>query len=85
MNEPLYELMRDVIRQVRREKKMLIAALVISIFLNFAEAITFGYFYSQWDYQTTSTTTTEQSVDGDDGSIVNGDQYNDKSQNRSTQ
>lgn len=84
MDEPLMKMMVDIIKQMKHDKKMLIIALIVSIFLNFAEAITFGYFYSQWDYQTT-TTTTEQTVDGDEGSIINGDQYNDDSQNRSNE
>ena len=84
MNDPMNRLLADIIKQTRHERKMLIIALVISIFLNFAEAVTFAWLYSQWDYQTTTTTTTEQTVDGDDGSIVNGNQFNDQSQDRST-
>lgn len=86
MEDPMIHLLKDIIRQQKHDKKMLVIALVISIFLNCAVSITFIYFQSQWDYQTTTTTTTEQQVDGDNGTILNGgDQYNDNAQNRSTE
>ena len=84
MNDPMTELLKDVLQQKKRDMKTLIVVLIISLCMNFAEAVVFLYFQSQWDYQTTTTTTTEQTVDGDDGNIINGDRYNDDSENRST-
>ena len=50
--------------------------------MHLATIIGFLYYESQFETTVTTTTTTKQDVNGDDGSIVNGDQYNDKSQNR---
>lgn len=80
----LCEIMKDVIDQKREQTKFLFICLIISIVINLVEIGAFLYFESQWEYGTEKTvTTTEQTVDGDDGSIVNGDQYNDRSVNQS--
>lgn len=76
-------LFRDMFEHKKREARFLFILLVISLCMNVIEVTAFLYFQSQWDYKTTTTTTTTQSVDGQDNDIVNGDQYNDESQNRS--
>ena len=84
MNDPFTNLLVDIIKQKKREGRALLIALIISLCLNCAEVVCFLYVQSQWQYEVTTTTTTEQKVDGEDNAIVNGDQYNDESQNRST-
>ncbi len=82
MDKEVMEVLRDVLEYKKREARFLFIALVVSLCLNLAEVGAFLFYESQWEYSDTVTTTT-QSVDGDDGSIVNGDQYNDESQNKS--
>lgn len=41
-----------------------------------------AFLYFESHMVTTTTTTTTQTVDGEENDIVNGDQYNDESQNR---
>ena len=80
------ELMRDMLNYKKKESKFLFIALVCVIIMNLMEVGAFLWFESQWEYTdtvTTTTTTTEQEVTGDDGNIVNGDQYNDESKNQS--
>lgn len=79
------ELMKDMLEYKKKEAKLLFILLIISFIVNIAQVGAFLWFESQWEFNDTitTTTTTEQSVDGDDGSIVNGDQYNDQSQNKS--
>lgn len=79
------ELMKDMLEYKKKEAKLLFILLIISFIVNIAQVGAFLWFESQWEFSDTitTTTTTEQSVDGDDGSIVNGDQYNDQSQNKS--
>ena len=78
-------LMKDMLEYKKKEAKLLFILLIISFLVNIAQVGAFLWFESQWEFSDTitTTTTTEQSVDGDDGSIVNGDQYNDQSQNKS--
>ena len=79
------ELMKDLLEYKNKEAKFLFILLVISFIVNIAQVGAFLWFESQWEITdtVTTTTTTEQSVDGDNGNIVNGDQYNDESQNKS--
>lgn len=79
------ELMRDLLEYKKKEAKFLFILLVISFIVNIAQVGAFLWFELQWETTDTitTTTTTEQSVDGDNGNIVNGDQYNDESQNKS--
>lgn len=80
-NKALIELMKDLLAYKRKEAKYLFIALVAVIVMNLLMVGAFLYFESQM--QTVTTTTTTQTVDGEENDIVNGDQYNDKSQNRS--
>ena len=79
------ELMKDLLEYKKKEAKFLFILLVISFIVNISQVGAFLWFESQWEITdtVTTTTTTEQSVDGDKGNIVNGDQYNDGSQNKS--
>lgn len=81
----IIQLFHDMLEYKKKEAKFLFIVLVISLCMNFLEVGVFLWFESHWDYSDTTetVTTTEQSVNGDDGNIVNGDQYNDKSQNKS--
>ena len=83
--EALLKILVDMLAYYKHQAKMMVWVVVIVLAMHLATVIGFLYYESQWETTTTTTTTTtqEQEVDGDDGSIVNGDQYNDKSQNRS--
>lgn len=78
----LIELMRDMLNYKKKEARFLFIALIAVIAMNLLMVGAFLYFESQMQ-TTTTTTTTTQTVDGEDNDIVNGDQYNDESQNRS--
>lgn len=77
----LVDLFTDMLEHKKREARILLIALVCSLCFNLATVIAFLYYEAHME--TTVTTTTTQQVDGKDNDIVNGDQYNDKSQNRS--
>lgn len=80
-DKALIALMRDMLEYKKKEAKFLFIALIAVVVMNLLMVGAFLYFESQM--QTTTTTTTTQTVDGEENDIVNGDQYNDKSQNRS--
>ena len=77
------QLCRDLLEHKKRDTKILFIALIISLLTNLAIVVAFLWYESGWDYTDTTTTTTEQYVDGDNGNIVNGDQYTDQAQNQS--
>ena len=77
------ELCKDLLEHKKRDTKILFIALIFSLCLNAAIVGAFLWYESGWEYSDTVTTTTEQTVDGENSSIVNGDQYNDQSQNQS--
>ena len=81
-DKALIALMRDMLEYKKKEAKFLFIALIAVVVMNLLMIGAFLYFESQMQ-TTTTTTTTTQSVDGEGNDIVNGDQYNDKSQNRS--
>ena len=81
-DKALIALMRDMLEYKKKEAKFLFIALIAVVVMNLLMVGAFLYFESQMQ-TTTTTTTTTQSVDGEGNDIVNGDQYNDKSQNRS--
>lgn len=77
----LIDLLKDIVKQKQREAKYLFISLVVVVLMNL---VTIGAFlYYEANMETVTTTTTTQTVDGEDNDIVNGDQYNDESQNRS--
>ena len=77
------EICKDLLEHKKRDTKILFVALISSLCINLAIVGAFLWYESKWEYSDTTTTTTEQSVDGEGGSIVNGDQDNDESQNTS--
>lgn len=81
-DKALIALMRDMLEYKKKEARYLFIALIAVVVMNLLMVGAFLYFESQMQ-TTTTTTTTTQSVDGESNDIVNGDQYNDKSQNRS--
>lgn len=83
MEKSMFELYKDMLEYKKREAKFLFIALIASLCMNLAVVGAFLFYESQWEITDTTTTTTTQKVDGDDGSIVNGDQYNDESKNQS--
>jgi len=81
-NKALIELMRDLLNYKKKEARYLFIALIAVIIINLMMVGAFLYFEAHMQ-TTTTTTTTTQTVDGEENDIVNGDQYNDESQNRS--
>ena len=77
------EICKDLLEHKKRDTKILFVSLIISLCMNFAIVGAFLWYESGWEYSDTVTTTTEQVVDRDSGSTINGDQYNDDSQNKS--
>lgn len=84
-DKALLKILVDMLAYYKHQSKVLVWVVVIVLLMHLATVVGFLYYESHMTTTTTTTTTTEQNVDGDDGSIVNGDQYNDTSQNRSTQ
>lgn len=80
-DKALIELLRDMLEYKKKEAKYLFIALIAVIIINLITVSAFLYYEAHME--TAVTTTTTQTVDGEDNDIVNGDQYNDKSQNRS--
>ena len=79
----IIQICQDLLEHKRRDTKLLFVALIISLCLNVVITCIFLWYESGWEYSDTVTTTTEQTVDGENGNIVNGDQYNDQSQDKS--
>ena len=76
------EICKDLLEHKKRDTKLLFISLILSLCVNLIIVGAFLWYESNWEYTDTTTVQTEQTVDGD-GSIVNGDQYNDRSQNSS--
>lgn len=81
-DKALIALMKDMLEYKKKEARYLFIALIAVVCINLLMVGAFLYFESQME-TTVTTTTTTQTVDGEENDIVNGDQYNDKSQNRS--
>lgn len=81
-DKALINLFQDMLEYKKREARYLFIALISVIVINLLMVGAFLYFESHMQ-TTTTTTTTTQTVDGEKNDIVNGDQYNDKSENRS--
>lgn len=84
-DKALIALMKDMLEYKKKEAKFLFIALIAVIIMNLLMVGAFLYYEA---HMTTTVTTTEQEVSGDESDIVNGDQvngdqYNDESQNRS--
>lgn len=81
-DKALLQMLVDMLEYYKHQTKILVWVVVIVLVMHLATVIGFLYYESQWE-TTTTTTTTTQTVDGEENDIVNGDQYNDESQNRS--
>ena len=81
-DKALLQILVDMLAYYKHQARMLVWVVVIVLLMHLATIIGFLYYESQFETTVTTTTTTKQDVNGDDGNIVNGDQYNDKSQNR---
>lgn len=83
-HEAVNEVLKDMIAYKKKESKFLFIILVISLCINFLSLCAFLFYESTMEtVDEVTTTTTTQHVDGEGNDIVNGDQYNDKSQNKS--
>lgn len=80
-DKALLQMLVDMLEYYKHQTKILVWVVVIVLAMHLATVIGFLYYESQME--TVTTTTTTQTVDGEENDIVNGDQYNDKSQNRS--
>lgn len=84
-DKALLQILVDMLAYYKHQARMLVWVVVIVLAMHLATVIGFLYYESQ--FETVSTTTTTQTVDGKDNDIVNGDkvtgdQYNDKAQNK---
>lgn len=80
-DKAMLQLLVDMLAYYKHQARILVWVVVIVLAMHLATVI--GFLYYEAHMETTTTTTTEQEVQGDDGNMVNGDQYNDDSQNRS--
>ena len=76
----LLRILVDMLDYYKHQARVLVWVVIIVLTMHLATVIGFLYYEAHME---TTTTTTTQTVDGDDADIVNGDQYNDESQNRS--
>ena len=81
-HDAMNEIMKDMLAYKKKEAKFLFIVLIISLCMNFFELCAFLLYETNTETIDQVTTTT-QTVDGKGNDIVNGDQYNDQSQNKS--
>jgi hypothetical protein len=82
-DKALLQILVDMLSYYKHQARMLVWVVVIVLVMHLATVIGFLYYESQFETTATATTTTTtQTVDGKDNDIVNGDQYNDKAQNK---
>ena len=82
-DKALLQILVDMLAYYKHQARMLVWIVVIVLLMHLATIIGFLYYESQFETTATATTTTTtQTVDGKDNDIVNGDQYNDKAQNK---
>ena len=84
-DKALLRLLVDMLDYYKHQSKVLVWVVVIVLFMHLATICGFLYYEAHMETTITTTTTTEQEVQGDDGNIVNGNQYNDNAQDRSTE
>lgn len=80
-DKALLQILVDMLAYYKHQARMLVWVVVIVLAMHLATVIGFLLYESQFE-TTATTTTTAQTVDGEDNDIVNGDQYNDKAQNK---
>ena len=81
-DKALMALMVDMLDYYKRQSKLLIWIVVAILVMHVGTIVVFLYYESTMETTVTTTKTTTQTVDGQDNDIVNGDQYNDESQNK---
>lgn len=82
-DKALLQILVDMLSYYKHQARMLVWIVVIVLTMHLATVIGFLYYESQFETTATATTTTTtQTVDGKDNDIVNGNQYNDKAQNK---
>ena len=81
-DKALLQVLVDMLDYYKHQAKTLIWVVVVVLAMHLATVIGFLYYESQMETTEVLTTTTTQTVDGSENDIVNGDQYNDKSQNK---
>lgn len=80
-DKAMLQLLIDMLAYYKHQARILVCVVVIVLAMHLATVI--GFLYYEAHMETTTTTTTTQTVDGEENDTVNGDQYNDESQNRS--
>jgi hypothetical protein len=70
-DKALLQILVDMLSYYKHQARMLVWVVVIVLVMHLATVIGFLYYESQ--FETVSTTTTTQTVDGKDNDIVNGD------------
>ena len=78
-DKALLRLLVDMLDYYKHQAKVLVWVVIIVLAMHLATIVGFLYFEAHMEVTTTTTT---QTVEGDESDIVNGDQYNDESQNR---
>lgn len=81
-DKALLKVLVDMLDYYKHQARTLIWVVVVVLAMHLATVIGFLYYESQMETTEVLTTTTTQTVDGSENDIVNGDQYNDKSQNK---
>ena len=79
-DKALLRILVDMLDYYKHQARTLVWVVVIVLAMHLATIIGFLYYESQMETSitTTKTTTTEQEINGDEGNIVNGDQYNER-------
>ena len=78
-DKALLKILVDMLEYYKHQARVLVWVVIIVLAMHLATICGFLYFEAHME---TSVTTTTQTVDGEENDIVNGDQYNDDSQNR---
>lgn len=81
-DKALLKVLVDMLDYYKHQARTLVWVVVVVLAMHLATVIGFLYYESQMETTEVLTTTTTQTVDGSENDIVNGDQYNDKSQNK---
>lgn len=82
-DKALLKVLVDMLDYYKHQARTLVWVVVVVLAMHLATVIGFLYYESQMETtDTITTTTTTQKVDGSENDIVNGDQHNDKSQNK---
>lgn len=79
-DKAMLQLLVDMLEYYKHQARVLVWVVIIVLAMHLATICGFLYFEAHME---TTVTTTTQTVDGEENDIVNGDQYNDDSQNRS--